>query len=121
MSFKDILTAVAAFITSVAGAGAIILGVSGWLGKVLADRLMEAERQKHSTQLEQLRSDLKKQQDSELEQLRLLHTSEIDVLIRRREVYQRMATSMRVLLSSTTPASEDEKKEFLKAYDVCYL
>jgi hypothetical protein len=82
---------------------------------------MKADKQRHSKELEQLQSELRKQTDSELERLRHYHQSEIDIMIRRREVYQRIAMAMRVFLSGSARASEDEKREFLKAYDLCYL
>jgi hypothetical protein len=46
---------------------------------------------------------------------------ESDALGRRREVYASLATNIRVLMSSTRPASEDEKRGFLAAVDLAYV
>jgi hypothetical protein len=98
MNLSQIITAMAAFIVSLGGGGAIVFGVSSWLGKIWANRFMQAEQQKHAVELEQLRSQLRRQQELELERLRASHSAEIDVLIRRREVYQKMVSSMHIHL-----------------------
>ncbi len=58
MTFADALTIVGTTIVSVGGAGAIIFGLSAWLGRVWADRLMTRETAKHAQELEALRSQL---------------------------------------------------------------
>jgi len=63
MSFVDIINIVTASLLSVGGGAAIIFGLSSWLGKIWANRLMEAERAKHSKELEGLR--IRWQHDSE--------------------------------------------------------
>jgi hypothetical protein len=45
-------------ITSAGGASAIILGLSAWIGKVWASRIIEAEKASHSKEIEVLRSSL---------------------------------------------------------------
>lgn len=55
-----------AIILSLGGGGAIILGLSNWLGKVWADRLMETERAKHSAALERFRDELRRETEKEL-------------------------------------------------------
>jgi hypothetical protein len=58
MSLPDILNVVAAGLLSLGTGGAIIFGLSSWLGKVWANRLMESERAKHAQDLEKLRVEL---------------------------------------------------------------
>ena len=41
----------------------------------------------------------------------------MDALNRRRDVYSRLATALRVFVDSNKHPDEKEKKEFLKAYD----
>lgn len=114
----DILTSVAAILASVGGAGAIILGFSNWLGKIWADRFMQSERQRHAEALELLRSEASK----EIERLRHSHQSDMDVLLRRRKVYERIATDLRIFLPSAGGrASDQEKRRFLRAYDMSFL
>lgn len=58
MSLLDALNIVVAGVVSIGGGGAIVLGLSSWLGKVWADRLMESEKATHDRDLERLRSEL---------------------------------------------------------------
>jgi hypothetical protein len=54
----DILKISAAILTSIGSASVIILLLSGWLGKVWANRIMESDRARHSQELEHLRVSL---------------------------------------------------------------
>lgn len=47
-----------AIIVSIGGAGAIILGLSSWLGKVWANRILEREKAEHSKEIENYKSRL---------------------------------------------------------------
>jgi len=69
-------------ITSVGSAGVIILGLSNWLGKVWASRLMEAEKQKYAKELESFKSEISLNAQREIEALKagidIFKTKEID-------------------------------------------
>lgn len=97
-----ILTAVAA----VGGAGVIIIGVSVWLGRVIASHLAQADRSRYERELTQLRSDLERS-----------HATELDALVRKRDVYASIATTMRVFLKGDRQASQEQRSAFLLAYD----
>lgn len=58
MNVEAISHVAAAIILSIGGSGLIVIGLSSWLGKLWADRLMARETQRHSKQLENLRSQL---------------------------------------------------------------
>lgn len=66
MPFEDILSIALTIIASLGGGGAIVFGLSTWLGKLWADRLMQRERQKHDIELEHLRSELKSSTNQQL-------------------------------------------------------
>lgn len=66
LTVTDALTLVSTAIVSVGGAGLIILGLSSWLGRVWASRLMEAERAQHSQRLERLRNELHHETEAQL-------------------------------------------------------
>lgn len=57
-------------IASLGGGGLIVAGLSSWLGKVWADRLMARERADHETLLAQLRANLEHQNQVQIEALR---------------------------------------------------
>ena len=59
----------AATLGSLGGAGVIVVGLSSWLGKVWATRLMDNERHKHERDLEALRASLKAQNDKQLTEI----------------------------------------------------
>jgi len=54
-------------------------------------------------------------------ELELLSEERRDALTRKRDVYGRVASSMRVFLSSGAPSTEDEKREFMAAFDQGFL
>lgn len=58
MAVEDILYIALTIIGSLGGGGAIVFGLSNWLGKLWDDRLMQRERQNHEVELEHLRSSL---------------------------------------------------------------
>jgi hypothetical protein len=117
----EVFETAAAVLAAIGGAGAIILGLSAWLGKVWADRLMQSARAQHERALEVLRTDLRRDTEAELEHLRSSLQGEMDVLLRRRQVYERIAVAMRVFLAGGKPATEADKREFLAAYDTSML
>ena len=70
MSLSDVLQIVATGVMSIGGGGAIVLGLSSWLGKVWANRLMESEKETHARDLERLRSELQRTNEVELSKLK---------------------------------------------------
>ncbi len=70
MTFQDILAVGASIIISVGGASAIILGLSSWLGKVWAQRIMDKERAAYEASLAELRSKLEHKNSREIEAIK---------------------------------------------------
>ena len=105
-SAANVFSLLAALIASVGAASAIIVGLSAWLGKVWATRIADRERATMAQDLEQYRH-----------QLSELATQQQDALTRKRDVYSELAASMRVFLGDSEPANDQQKREFLKAYD----
>lgn len=70
MSLGDVLAIVTTVIVAFGGAGAIIVVVSAWLGKLWADKLMNADRAKHESALAKLRSELDQFNQIEIEKVR---------------------------------------------------
>jgi hypothetical protein len=95
-----------AIILSVGGAGLLITGLSSWLGRVWATRIADEERGRFAKELEGYKSELHQL----LEERR-------DALTRRRDVYARLVTSMRVFIGGPRIVSDDEKQAFLVAFD----
>jgi len=58
MTIEDIFKVAAAVIISTGGAGAILFGLSSWLGKVWANRILENEKAKHRVELEEFKAQL---------------------------------------------------------------
>jgi hypothetical protein len=95
MNILDAFTVASAVLLSVGGAAVILLALSKWLGGVWAARILEGDR--------------------------AIAAREQELLIRRRNVYAKLALTMRVFLSSTPPATPEEKRAFLAAYDEAAL
>ncbi|EHG1305008.1 hypothetical protein ABVY47_004543 [Vibrio parahaemolyticus] len=95
MDFKVILEIVGAIGLSLGGGAVLVFALSKWLGDLWAKRILENER-----------ANL---------------TREYELLVRRRDVYTNLMVAMRVFVNSGTPASPQEKADFLKAYDLAAL
>ena len=70
MNFEDLLSVSTDIIGSIGSAGAIIFGLSSWLGKVWATRLMSTKKFKHQQELLIISEDIKKKNNIELEKLK---------------------------------------------------
>jgi hypothetical protein len=69
MTFEDVLKIATTILASLGGGAAIVFGLSNWLGKVWAERLMARERQVQAVELETLRDALRQSTDAELKSL----------------------------------------------------
>jgi hypothetical protein len=65
----EYLSIAATILTAVGGAGAIILGLANYLGRIWADRLMRNEAHQHSLELEAFRRHLQSEADLQLAQI----------------------------------------------------
>ncbi len=70
MSWQEVLAVGTVVLGSLGGGGVIILGLSGYLGKLWADRLMETERSRHQQRLEELRAGLQATNEKALAEMR---------------------------------------------------
>jgi hypothetical protein len=97
MEFKVIMEIVGAIGLSLGGGAAIVFSLSKWLGNIWAGRIIENEK--------------------------ATLAREYELLVRRRDVYSNLAVTMRVFISTdpATPATSNQKNEFLKAYDLAAL
>lgn len=63
---QDTLAVAASVVAAPGSGGAIVFGLSSWLGKAWANRLMERERAEHEQQLERLRASLRAENDDRM-------------------------------------------------------
>lgn len=91
MSSEDLLSVSTVIFGSIGGAGLIILGLSSWLGKVWANRLMNAETFKHQQEFLVITEDIKSKSNVELEKLKaqIESTSHVEKLDKTHEHEQR--------------------------------
>ncbi|MEM7680036.1 MAG: hypothetical protein AAF182_03430 [Pseudomonadota bacterium] len=75
MSETSIWEIVFAIIGAFGGAGAIILALSSWFGKVWANRIMQSDKAKHDSELEKLRANLLRENNKDIEHIR----NELDI------------------------------------------
>jgi hypothetical protein len=91
IDLTGVFSVAAAVLLSIGGGAVIVFALSRWLGTVWAGRILEQERQRNQRELE--------------------------ILIRRRNVYSKLATSLRVFLRNTDDRNPDMRQRFLEAYD----
>ncbi len=65
MNTTEIFQVSAAVISSVGGAAAIIFGLSTWLGKVWANRILEQDKLKYSSELEKIKNKLQSESEKQ--------------------------------------------------------
>ena len=58
MSITEIFSIAGAVVVSFGGGAAIVLALSSWLGKVWANRLMEADKSRYARELETVKAEL---------------------------------------------------------------
>ena len=92
---SEILSLAGSILFSLGGGAVIVFALSQWLGGVWAGRILENER--------------------------ATLTREHELLVRRRNVYTKLALSMRVFLNSGVSATPDQQNAFLAAYDEAAL
>ncbi len=95
MTLTDLSQIAGTVLLSLGGGAVIVFVLSKWLGGVWAGRILENER-------------------AEL-------AREHELLVRRRNVYTKLALSMRVFLKSEKPGTQEQKDSFLAAYDEAAL
>ena len=96
MTVMDVIKLAGAIMASLGGAGAIIFLLSGFLGKLWADRALEEHRHKYTTLSQQMQHDLdnaSKRLQMELETIGLVHS------IRTKEEFSRLAALWKKLAS----------------------
>lgn len=102
---SSIFAAIAAVVAAVGGTATVVIALSGWLARVIANRIAQQDRARVDAEIERLRASLAR--DS---------AAVIDARTRQREVYTRLASALRVFVDSGEPTA-DAKSRFLQAYD----
>lgn len=131
---SEIFSVAGAALLSVGGAGAVLVALSSWLGKVWASRILEREKAELSKSIEVIKADLTWSIEREKAAMAAFHeehkaeiqelsSQRLDALNRRRDVYAALATKMRVLLRADLSPEQREKDKwaFLAAYDEGYI
>jgi len=106
--------------TSVGSAGAIIFGLSNWLGKVWASKLMEAEKLKYAKDLEAFRAEISLNAQKEIEKLKadieIFKTKEIDAFKDKVNIYKQAMDLISEALADLD-LFRDEKFDSIKMKD----
>lgn len=65
MNYDDIFNIATAILASVGGSAVIIMALSSWLGKVWANRILEKDKLKYTTELEKIRATLQNENEKQ--------------------------------------------------------
>jgi hypothetical protein len=122
MSFKDALELGTAIITSLGGGGALVFGLSGYLGKRWADSALEQEKHKYSELLMTAKSELDRatsRYQVELDKLGLVHKlrtteefSHLAMLWKHMAILQSAFNSAVARGLRFVPPDKDEREKF---------
>ncbi|HHC7306714.1 TPA: hypothetical protein ACN384_004635, partial [Vibrio parahaemolyticus] len=63
MSIEDIYRIAGAIVTSIGGGALIVMAFSSWLGRVWANRILEKDKLKYTTELETIKSELQRESE----------------------------------------------------------
>jgi hypothetical protein len=107
---KEVWSVAGAVIFALGGGGVVVFAFSSWLGKVWATRIAKAEKARFTRDLETYKA-----------QLGQLAADRADALTRKRDIYGRLVTSMRVFSAKPGSASPEAQREFNAAYDQASL
>jgi hypothetical protein len=95
MTVGDFFSIAGSILLSLGGGAVIVAALAKWLGGVWASRILESERASHAQELE--------------------------ILVRRRNIYANLATTLRVFLKPHDAKASDGREKFLAAYDEASL
>ena len=131
---SELFSVAGAALLSLGGAGTLLVALSSWLGKVWASRLLEREKAELIKSIETTKAELTRSIEQEKAAMAAFHeehkaeiqelsSQRLDAVNRRRDVYARLATKMRILLRADMPSAqrEQDKWAFLAAYDEGYI
>jgi len=119
-----------AVLLSLGGGGAIVLGMSSWLGKLWATRMLEKEKAKYATELEVTRNEYRREMEQLTAQLQLhafehqtrfsyYHEKKCEVIAELYRLLDEVTKRLAVVMSpSQTPAQrETSGKEIVEPYN----
>lgn len=130
VEIKEIFEIAGAIVASVGGAGVIIVGLSSWLGKVWANRLLEDEKAAHNKELEEYKERLQEQLgrvEAINEKALYISKAQFDNEYKiYSEIWDKMhearvASEMLYPRYEEVPASEDERKKYNQSKYTTYI
>lgn len=95
MNLEQIFSIAGSILFALGGGAVIVFALSKWLGGIWANRILENEREASAR--------------------------EHELLIRRRNVYAKLAISLRIFLRRHDQIAPDNREKFLEAYDEASL
>lgn len=87
MTMTEILEVAAAVVGSLGGGALLVVGVSSWLGKVWAARILEADRQRYQSSLAEIKSELAASRELRATLFNTLHAKRAEFVA---ELYSQM-------------------------------
>ena len=98
----------------------LVVGLSVWIGKVWANRILESDRAKYQTKMETLIADMRTRDEKELFVHKLQFEKEFEIygeLWEQALELARASDSFRSIRTSSTPSSQDIRPKLKKLYN----
>jgi hypothetical protein len=114
ISVSDAFGVASAFLFSLGGGGLLVVGLSGWLGRVWANRLMQQDIAKHSSELEELKNKFEavnKRLQAELDKTLHVHRVQFEAEFKALSEIWAKLSAVRSSLAVSSPKFSDAETE----------
>lgn len=116
MTDKDIVTICISVVTGLGGSAVLIWALSSWLGKVWANRILQKDKLKYTTELEVVKTELGRASQEYLIKFSSLQAERAHII---RDLYKKLMTAQRQMNSVLKPfqqAGEPELEDKIKTF-----
>ncbi len=124
MTAKDVVTICISVVTGLGGGAALIWGLSSWLGKVWASRILQKDKRKYRAELEVVKNELGRASQEYLIKFSSLQAERAQII---RDLYKKLMTAQRQMHSVLKPFQQagepdigNKIKTFVDSFNVFY-
>lgn len=124
MTVEQVVTISTSILAGLGGGALIIWGLSSWLGKVWANRILEKDKLRYNRELEVVKTELGRASQEYLIKFSSLHVERDHII---RDLYKKLMNAQRMMhsilkpfQSAGEPSLEDKIKDLVKSFNEFY-